>query len=90
MKKKTIKKVAKQFHLWMKFNDTIFETDTDDLEEAIMSFKPKSLKTKILFKITDKDGKFCERQVFVQRGKMLWRNAMFLRTFIRFLIFKNA
>ena len=85
----TSKTEPKKYHLWMKFNDTYFEIDTDNLFEAIRSFAPKSLKTKILFRVANNNGEFCERQVFVQRGKMLFRNDVFLRTFIRFLVYKK-
>lgn len=71
----------------MKFNDQVFECDTDDLKEAIVGFKPKVLKTKIIFIVT-KDGKTCDRLLFVMRGKMLWRNKIFLDMFINKLIFK--
>lgn len=78
---------TKKFHLSMKLNDEVFETGTDSLEEAILSFKPKVLKTKVLFTIKKGDT-VCERQVFVQRAKMIFRSKLFLQTFVRNLIFK--
>lgn len=78
-----------EYHMKVRMNDQVFECDTNNLEEAIMAIKPAVLKTKIQFEIT-KDGKLCERQVFVNRGKMIFRNSMFLKTFIRFFIFKNV
>jgi hypothetical protein len=77
-----------QYHLKMSFNDQIFETDTDDLADAIMSFKPKSLKTRIIITVT-KEGKSCMRQLFVFKGKMLFRSKLFLNIFIDMLIFKD-
>lgn len=75
------------YYLKMKLNDSFFETETNDLKSSILSFAPKTLKTKIVFTIT-KDGKVCDRQVFVQKGKMLFRSNLFLDTFIRMLTFK--
>lgn len=87
-KEKVAKEVKpKDYHLVMKFNDQVFEALTDDLAGAILAFAPKFLKTKIVFHI-EKDGKSCDRQMFVQRGKMIFRSQMFRDTFIRKLIFK--
>ena len=80
--------VPSMYKLWMKLNDKIFETETNDLGAAILSFAPKVLKTKILFRI-EKDGKLAEKQVFVQKGKMIFRNNLFLQIFLRHLIFKE-
>lgn len=96
--KKTIKKVSSRtpaqpevktpiYHLTMKLNDEVFNCETNDLTKAILSFKPVHLKTKVNI-IVEKDGKKCERQLFVNKGKLLFRNELFMRTFIRFLIFK--
>ena len=46
-----------------------------------------------VFSLDDQGGldiknKKCERQLFVNKGKLLFRNELFMRTFIRFLIFK--
>lgn len=77
----------KDFKLQMKMNDEVFKCSTDNLREAILSFAPKVLKTRILFRIESKKG-VCERQIFVHRGKMLFRSDLFLDTFIQKLIYK--
>lgn len=82
---------GKAYYLTMKMNDSIFQTYTDNLYEAILSFKPKMLKTKILFTIIrTSDNASCERQVFALKGRNLFRNKMFLETFIRLLCFKTT
>lgn len=88
--KKAVKKVQppKKYHVVMKFNGVTHEFETDDLRESILNVRPIFLKTKILMTITLPDGRKCEKQLFVLKGKMLFRNEMFLQTFIRFLIFK--
>lgn len=97
--KKTTKKVASKkvtrpvekivftYKMTMSYNGITFNVMTNDLHEAILAATPKVLKTKIHFLI-EKDGKVCERQVFVQRGKMLFKNKVYLDLFIRKLIFK--
>ena len=96
--KKTIKKAplktlaqpkveTSMYRLTMKLNDEVFNCETNDLTKAILSFKPVHLKTKVNI-VIEKDGKKCERQLFVNKGKLLFRNELFMRTFIRFLIFK--
>lgn len=77
----------KKYHLSMKFNDNTYECDTDDLASAIMAFKPIFLKTKVIFRV-EKDGKVCERLVFLFRAKQIFRNKLSLDIFINKLIFK--
>ncbi len=81
------KKVS-PYHVIAKFNDEVHEFDTYDLDQAILSLKPKTLKTKIIFRV-ERDGKFCERLLFVMKGKKLFINKIFRDTFIRQLIFKS-
>ena len=83
----TLKEKTKTYHLVMKFNDQVFECDTDSLDESISSVRPFSLKTRIIFTIT-KDGKTCERIVQAFNAKQLFRSKLFRGIFIQRLIFK--
>lgn len=76
------------YHLEMKMNDKVFECDTDNLAEAIMSFQPQVLKTRVFFNIT-KNGLTCAKQVMVRRARMMFRNPMYMNAFMRQLIFKT-
>lgn len=89
---KAVKAAAKEkeYHLKMKLNDQIFECDTDNLGESILSFAPKVLKTKIVFTITRKDGKVVDRQEFAKRGRMIFRKKLFLDIFLKNLVFKSV
>ncbi len=75
------------YSMRVKMNDQVFEVECDDLAQAIIDLTPKVLKTKINFLI-EKDGAQCERQVFVQKGKMIFRNPLHRFAFIKQLIFK--
>lgn len=93
-KKETIKEVVAEvkspegkYHLIMKFNDKIVDKTTDDLFNSIREEDPGYLKTKIIFNISTKEGS-CERLVFIHKGKMMFKNDIFLNTFINHLIFK--
>ncbi len=68
--KKAISKPLKNkaYKLFMKFNNQEFKFDTDDLSESITSVKPFNLKTKVYFHV-EKDGKVCERTLFVLAAK---------------------
>ena len=75
------------YKLVMVMNNEVFECETTDLKQAILSFAPKQLKTKIFFKIM-KDGKVATSVMFLRKGRMLFKKELFLETFIRFLRFK--
>jgi len=86
-KKAPVKKeVKKEFHLVIKLNDKVFEFDTDDLRESILSVEPEFLRTKVILKVT-KDGKTLDRLYFLQEGKKLFYNKYFMETLIKNLIF---
>lgn len=94
-KKKVVKQTANvilpktgEYHVVMTFNDKIHEFDTDDLFNSIMERKPVFLKTRIIFKITNKEGKVFEKLLFVFGGKMLFRNKLSLNIFISRMRFK--
>jgi len=92
--KKVVKKVTKtkkpkkapEFHLVVKLNDEVFEFDTDDLRESILSVEPEFLRTKVIIEVT-KDGKKLDRLYFLQQGKKLFYNRYFMDTLINNLIF---
>ena len=75
-----------EFHLVIILNDKVFEFDTDDLRESIMSVEPEFLRTKVILKVT-KDGKTLDRLYFLQQGKKLFYNKYFMETLINNLIF---
>lgn len=76
------------YHVIMSFNDKVHEFDTDDLFNSIMERKPTFLKTRIVFKVTNKEGKVFEKLLFVFGGKMLFRNKLSLNIFISKMRFK--
>lgn len=78
---------AKQYKFSVKFNNTVFEGETNNLEEAIVALKPVFLKTRVLFHI-EKDGKVCERIVFVSRARFIFSNKLALKLFVQRMIFK--
>ncbi len=75
------------YKLKIKLNSQEKIIETDNLKEAIMSVKPAFLKTKVVMSI-EKDGKTCERQIFVKMAKQIFRSDIYLDMFIRKLIFK--
>lgn len=81
-----VKNIGK-YHVLMKFNDIEHDFYTDDLASSILERAPRFLKTKITFHIK-KDGKVCDRLLFVRGGKMLFRNKLSLKIFTDKLIFK--
>jgi len=88
-KVKTVKQTPEkepEFHLVISLNDKVFEFDTDDLRESIMSVEPEFLRTKVILKVT-KDGKTLDRLYFLQQGKKLFYNKYFMDTLINNLIF---
>lgn len=103
MKKATTKKVTKpkvatseanltpkKYHLTLSFNDQVFEFDTNDLAESIMSVAPVLLKTRVLFKIRYGDL-LCDKMLFLLQGRRMFRNKVYLEVFINKLVFtKNG
>jgi hypothetical protein len=88
--KKTVKKVEKkeegEFIVVLKFNDKVFEFNTDNIQEVIKSVAPQSLKTKVVVQVT-KGGKTLERVLFGSKAKMLFQNRYTLDAFVRNLFF---
>ena len=82
--KKAVEK--KEFELVVHLNDQVFKTKTNDLEEAIQSFAPEFLKTKLIIQVT-KGKKTLERVLYLQRGKILFTNRYALGAFVRSLTF---
>jgi len=76
-----------EFKVLIKMNDQEFVAETNDIASFITSLKPTFLKTKVILTI-EKEGKKCEKQVFGFKGRQLFRNPLFLRTFVSKLIFK--
>jgi len=68
VKKKVVKKpVVKEteYHLVISLNDEVFEFNTDDLRESILSVEPEFLRTKVILKVT-KDGKTLDRMTPIE------------------------
>jgi len=68
------KSKPKKFSLKMLFNGLEFETETDDLEEAVLSFKPDQLYTEV-FVIAKRGEAISERRWKLQEGKNVFRDA---------------
>ncbi len=85
----TQKPEPKLFDIEVKMNDQVLTTQTDDLVEAIAALNPKAIKTKVIFKITDKDGRVAEKMLFAPRARMLFRVPLYRRVFVQRLIFKT-
>lgn len=84
-----MEKETTTYRLSMSVNDEKFECETDNLKEAILSFKPAKIKTKVLFHI-EQGNKFCDKIVMVPKARMLFNNKTWLEAFIKQLIFKNG
>lgn len=90
--KKATKKVAlkkeekKEYHVVVKLNDQVFEFDTNDIKEAILSTKQDFLRTKVLIYVT-KDNKTLDRMYYLYQGKRLFEDKYAMDAFIKNLIF---
>jgi len=80
------KEEEKEYHIVIKLNDKVFEFDTDDLRETILSVKPEFLRTRVLLEIT-KGNKTLDRAYYLQQGKMLFINKYAMDTLLKNLIF---
>jgi hypothetical protein len=89
----TVKKVAKKetipesfkYVIEFVFNGFTFNVNTNDINDAIMYFKPEILYTDIY--ITVKDGEFTmERHLNLKQGKNLFINNDFREIFINNLM----
>jgi len=95
-KKKSVKKASavkraytpKEYTLTMRFNGETNRIRTDDLDSAILAFKPIFLKTKIFMKIRRKDKAVYEKVIFPMQGRLLFMNKMSRQVFLNRLIFK--
>lgn len=76
-----------EYHLVVKLNDQVFEIDTVDLAEAIKSFEPEFLRTRVIIQVTNSAGKTLERVLYLNDGKRLFNNRYTLEALIRNLIF---
>jgi len=91
--KETIKPIKKaeevklDYHIYAELNDKVFETETNDIQQAIRDLEPKELlKTALLVRITYR-GKTIERYLYLREAKKLWINEYYLGHFIKYLIF---
>lgn len=86
--KKTVapKSDKKLYTVEVHLNDKIFNIETDDIQEAILSTKQDFLRTKVIVRVT-KDEKTLERFFYLQQGKMLFINKFAMDTLLKNLIF---
>jgi regulatory protein YycH of two-component signal transduction system YycFG len=77
-----VKETPKTYKLVVSVNDTVSKTETDDLFNAIMSFKPEFIRTAVSIEVT-KNGKTNQRYVYANRAKILFQNRIALEIFIR-------
>lgn len=95
-KKKSVKKTSavkrtytpKEYKLTMRFNGDTYTVNTDDLDSAILAFKPVFLKTKIFVKIRKRKVGTYERVIFPMQGRLLFMNKTTRQVFLNRLIFK--
>jgi hypothetical protein len=84
-KKVTNKKVSLPISLMVKFNGFEEEKRTDNIDEAILSFKPEMLMTEMY--ITAKKGEMVsERKLTLVQGRKLFNNESFRQIFINNLL----
>lgn len=79
---------APTYNLKMKINGEIFECDTQDLKESILSYAPRFVKTKLLLTVTNEAGKVWEKQMFVFKAKQMFRNKIYMNFVLNHMIFK--
>lgn len=88
IKTKAFEDVAPKYKVTMTFNDKTYEFETNDLFTSIMERKPAVLKTRIVFTVTNEEGKKFEKVLFVFGGKMIFRNKLSMHIFISNMRFK--
>lgn len=91
MAKKASAKVSrstkpKKYKLEMFFNGQRFDTETDNIREAILSFKPDSLYTEVFISII-RGEHIMDRKLNLRQGKNLFINNDFMEVFISNLLF---
>ena len=68
-----IPKPEGEFHVKVQMNDQVFEIDTDELAEAMLSLKPDALKTKVIINVTHVlSKKTAEFVLFNMKAKRLF------------------
>lgn len=75
-----------KFKLQLRVNDEVFKCQTDDLKASMLKFAPDVVKTRVRIRI-EKDGRVCERQYNILKGRMLFKRKMMLDIFVRKLVF---
>jgi hypothetical protein len=63
------------FHVSIQMNEEVFESETEDLREAILSLNPPTIKTKVKFKVTW-HGKEVNKLMFVPQARRVFFNRM--------------
>lgn len=76
------KKKAKEYKLVANLNDKNFETETDNLDEAIFSLKPAILYTALTLHIT-RNGKTITKYMYLKDARKLFINPLTRFVFVR-------
>jgi hypothetical protein len=74
------------YHLYVELNDKAYETDTNDIAEAIRALRPNVLKTSLVIKVT-KDNKTLDRYLYLNNARRLFLNRLTLESFVKNLLF---
>lgn len=77
----------KEYLLWLKFNDTEYKVETDNIADALLSLKPAHLKTRVLLKIQN-GKKVCDKILSGMQAKQVFRNKLAMQVFLNRIIFK--
>lgn len=81
-KEKAVKKPKFEYSLYAKLNGKEFEADTNDLDEAIYSLKPKVLYSALLIRAT-KNGKTVSKYLYLKDARRMFSNALTRMMFVR-------
>lgn len=88
-KKKVEKKESKKdYHVALTFNFETIEDDVNDIKKYIMSKEPSFLRTNLIIKITNKEGKsYIKKYNAIKGRKIFWGKVDFV-VFMRDIIFR--
>lgn len=79
------KRTPKKYELEMLFNGEKYKKSTDNIPEAILSFKPEFLHTE-LYVIVKEGKEVTDRRLNLVQGRKLFMNDDFLEVFINNLL----
>lgn len=82
VEEKKPKKVKKAYHIVATLNAKDYEADTDDLDEAIYSLRPKVLYSSLILRIT-KNDKTVVKIFYLKDARRLFSNSLTRFAFVR-------